>query len=1414
VPKRPTEIGRYQLVDQIGQGGMGSLFLAWDPVLERQIAIKLLRDDSDELRERFAREARSVARLRHPNIVTVFDVGEQDGQPFIAMEYIQGQTVADLIRGGAPLGLARKLELIEDLCSGLGFAHKAGIVHRDVKPANIMVERDGVLKILDFGIARIAESGMTQAGMLIGTLNYMSPEQVAGQVVDGRSDIFAVGAVLYEFITSQQAFPGGLHNGILNRILNEPPKPVEELCPGLDAEIGEIVGRALAKKPEDRYQDLAAMRKQLEAVRRRLETAPAAASQADAETLAIQASEITAPRTPVGATHRQGLARRRATQIAAHLESANRALDVADFDGAAAAAEQVLLLDPDEPSALDILDRARAAIAERQLQDLLRNGKELLDKGSLTQAMAVAEEALTLAPGSAVAIAFQQSTLQAQAERQQAAARAQRQEEERRTREKERREKVAAALARAKVVAAHTEAIELLQQALELAPEDADVQEQLAARRAALAREEEEAQQARELAAKVAAALREAETTAAHAAAIAILERAQQVAPSHGGIQEQLKARRAALAREEEEARQVRERAAAIAASLREAETTTAHAAAIAILERAQRLEPDHAGVREQLASRRAALAREEEEARQARERAAAIAAALHEAEATTAHAAAIAILERAQRVDPGHGGVQEQLKVRRAALAREEEEARQARERAAAIAAALREAEATSAHAAAIAILERAQRVDPGHGGVQEQLKVRRAALARQEEEARQARERAAATAAALREAEATTAHAAAIAILERAQRRDPGDGRLQEQLTARRAALSREEEDARRQRERAAQIAGALADARKAPSHEAAIQILQRALTLEPANSEVQQQLAARRSAYEQQLEEARRKKERDQQIASALKQAKRANSDDAAIGILTNALELDPSHRELKAQLEQRRAASQRAAEEARRDAELRTARQEIGQLIDRGELDAAEIALSKVEQTFPERVRSLKDVRRQLAQAHSAARKATAAEGVPSGRISRGVRPAHIGAAAAVLLLMLAGAYMASRVFDDTAPDLQTAGAGQPTETGNSPEAGRPPAPDPISVTGEANAAPPPVEANAADAAAPATVQPSAPLPTAPDPATIAGRTAAPSDLSAAAVQRGRQQMARGNLEGALSIATDALRGAPQDAALVAFVEEVVASARRQAGEARATAIKSNGTNTGRRTFQDGQRRLNEAGGHERARRPVMAVRAFMDAAALFTRARIEGDSERERLAADARAAAPAPQPAATPPVRPSGESQPQTPPNASGALVSAGSGAAPSADSSTAPVPAAASAAPASVPAPAAAPPAVTPPPPSARGPSDEEGIRLALRAYEAAYNALDVAAVRRIYPSINAAALSRSFSALATQEVRVTPGAITVSGTTATVRAQVRQSFTPRRGIGRSDVIDSEFHLQKVGDRWLILERR
>ncbi|MCX6551826.1 MAG: protein kinase [Acidobacteria bacterium] len=276
---QPTTIGRYQVVRQLGAGGMGAVYLARDPELDRPLAIKLVKDDltdDAELRERFVREARSAARLRHPNIITVFDIGEVSGRPFIAMEYIPGESLADVIRRRGGLDLPRVLAWMEQLCTGLAHAHHAGIVHRDIKPGNLMVDPDGVLKIVDFGIARLGNSQLTREGMLVGTANYMAPEQLLGTGADHRADIFAVGAVFYELLTFHHAFPGTIADGLFNRICHEPPPPIEAACPGCDPGVVAIVLRALEKDPVRRCQDLATMA--LDIARVRANLAPAAAS--------------------------------------------------------------------------------------------------------------------------------------------------------------------------------------------------------------------------------------------------------------------------------------------------------------------------------------------------------------------------------------------------------------------------------------------------------------------------------------------------------------------------------------------------------------------------------------------------------------------------------------------------------------------------------------------------------------------------------------------------------------------------------------------------------------------------------------------------------------------------------------------------------------------------------------------------------------------------------------------------------------------------------------------------------------------------------------------------------------------------------------------------------------------------------
>jgi hypothetical protein len=278
MPALPSQIGRYEIKSLIGRGGMGDLYLAHDPNTSRLVALKLLNAtlDSTELRERFAREARALAALNHPNIVNIYDTGEFDDAPFIVMEYVRGETLAEIIKRRAPLSISQKLKLMTELCAGLAQAHNANIIHRDIKPANLMVDQQGRLKILDFGIARVTEDNRTRFGpltavnMMIGTPGYMSPEQLEAGEVDHRSDIFAVGAVCYELLSYSEAFAGADTRQVERKVLAGKPVPLASLLPGIDPEIDEIIQRALKRDPNKRYQDAATFEKALERVRGRL----------------------------------------------------------------------------------------------------------------------------------------------------------------------------------------------------------------------------------------------------------------------------------------------------------------------------------------------------------------------------------------------------------------------------------------------------------------------------------------------------------------------------------------------------------------------------------------------------------------------------------------------------------------------------------------------------------------------------------------------------------------------------------------------------------------------------------------------------------------------------------------------------------------------------------------------------------------------------------------------------------------------------------------------------------------------------------------------------------------------------------------------------------------------------------------
>jgi hypothetical protein len=308
---------------------------------------------------------------------------------------------------------------MDELCAGLHYAHRAGIVHRDIKPANIMLDEEGLIKILDFGIARLGASGMTQAGMVMGTLNYMAPEQMEGKPIDARADMFSAGALFYELLSYRRAFPGELP-GILHQIMSGSPEPLKTLVPALDAGLVAIVNRCLEKTPEQRYPELAAVRRELAAVRQRLETQ--ATSDPD---MTIPVRRLPVEMTPPSGTpaksprrdsSREERLRIRAAQIQGHIDAAREAIGRDDFDAALQACHQALLLDPENSGALELEDRARTAIDRRQVQEWVREARNELERGAFTAASLLVERALSLTPTSPDAIDVQRAVEQARRE--------------------------------------------------------------------------------------------------------------------------------------------------------------------------------------------------------------------------------------------------------------------------------------------------------------------------------------------------------------------------------------------------------------------------------------------------------------------------------------------------------------------------------------------------------------------------------------------------------------------------------------------------------------------------------------------------------------------------------------------------------------------------------------------------------------------------------------------------------------------------------------------------------------------------------------------------------------------------------------------------------------------------------------
>ena len=301
------KLGRYEVVSELGQGAMGVVYKSIDPLIDRTVAIKtinlnLSKEELADFEARFYREAQSAGRLNHPNIVTIHDVGKTDSVAFMAMEFLEGQELRSLLASGRPMEVERAADMAAQVAEGLAYAHEHGVVHRDIKPANIMIVRNGLVKITDFGIALMPSASRTLAGMVLGSPKYMSPEQVLGQTIDGRSDIFSLGVVLYEMLTGQSPFSGDNLNTIMYRILNETPVPPSLVNENVPEAFDAIIAKALSKRPEDRYQTAKALAHDLRdflSLGQPAGEAPARAAEAPRATAGFDAALVDDHATPI-----------------------------------------------------------------------------------------------------------------------------------------------------------------------------------------------------------------------------------------------------------------------------------------------------------------------------------------------------------------------------------------------------------------------------------------------------------------------------------------------------------------------------------------------------------------------------------------------------------------------------------------------------------------------------------------------------------------------------------------------------------------------------------------------------------------------------------------------------------------------------------------------------------------------------------------------------------------------------------------------------------------------------------------------------------------------------------------------------------------------------------------------------------
>ena len=420
---QPTKIGKYDIVRVIGRGGMGMVYQAIDPTIGRMVAIKRVTSvlsDDPELLKRFYREAKSTGQLQHPNIVTLYGLGDQDGVPYLVMEYLEGDSLEKIIREHRPYTMAEKLNVIIQACEGLAYAHQRHIIHRDVKPGNIVVLNDGGVKIVDFGIAQLGNERFTRTGQVVGSLYYMSPEQIQDADVDSRSDIYSIGVVLFEFLSGSLPFQGKDPTSTLAKILNDPPPSLAKFVALYPSELDEVLRRALCRDRNERYTsmedllfDLRTMQEKLsrELITNGLRAAENCIASRDWERAREQLRQVLSldkqhrrANELLREVHAQVQRQQVGEQVKQLRMRADEALSMRNWDEALKLLEQAVKLDANNTELVEFCESVRRSTA--MLVQSLRRAEAAHDAGDLDAAKQAVEQALSVDPANTTAKAL------------------------------------------------------------------------------------------------------------------------------------------------------------------------------------------------------------------------------------------------------------------------------------------------------------------------------------------------------------------------------------------------------------------------------------------------------------------------------------------------------------------------------------------------------------------------------------------------------------------------------------------------------------------------------------------------------------------------------------------------------------------------------------------------------------------------------------------------------------------------------------------------------------------------------------------------------------------------------------------------------------------------------------------------